>query len=224
MARGKGAIKGKRGKAAAAPPAAAATKSNPTGPAGLPLPSPVAGTNLVIADIVLRAAGGMLRNRMERGLLVKSYDKAKADKLVDLVESLDGSPALLVYGFVEDLRVMQELYSGLPFLGNGTSDAKAALYEKGWNENLFPLLALHPASAGHGLNLQRGGNQMIVYDMPWSAELFDQTRKRFWRQGQVKRCFEHIILARDTIDCVKYDRVIGKMSDQEAFTRYLKRI
>ena len=83
MARGKGAIKGKRGKAAAAPPAATATKSNPTGPAGLPLPSPVAGTNLVIADIVLRAAGGMLRNRMERGLLVKSYDKAKADKLVD---------------------------------------------------------------------------------------------------------------------------------------------
>ncbi len=83
MARGKGAIKGKRGKAAAAPPAPAATKSNPTGPAGLPLPSPVAGTNLVIADIVLRAAGGMLRNRMERGLLVKSYDKAKADKLVD---------------------------------------------------------------------------------------------------------------------------------------------
>jgi hypothetical protein len=63
--------------------AAAATKQSPTGPAGLPLPSPVAGTNLVIADIVLRAAGGMLRNRMERGLLVKSYDKAKADKLVD---------------------------------------------------------------------------------------------------------------------------------------------
>lgn len=85
MARGTGAIKGKRGKAAAAPPAdaAPATKPAPTGPAGLPLPSPVAGTNLVIADIVLRAAGGMLRNRMERGLLVKSYDKAKADKLVD---------------------------------------------------------------------------------------------------------------------------------------------
>ena len=84
MARGKGASRGKRGKAAAVPPAdAATTKQSPTGPAGLPLPSPVAGTNLVIADIVLRAAGGMLRNRMERGLLVKSYDKAKADKLVD---------------------------------------------------------------------------------------------------------------------------------------------
>ena len=50
---------------------------------GLPLPSPIAGTNLVIADIVLRAAGGLLRNRMEKGLLVKSYDKAKAEQLVD---------------------------------------------------------------------------------------------------------------------------------------------
>lgn len=55
----------------------------PTGPGGLPLPSPVAGTNLVIADIVLRAAGGLLRDRMERGLLNKSYNKAAADSLVD---------------------------------------------------------------------------------------------------------------------------------------------
>ena len=85
MARGKGTSRGKRGKAAAVPPADAAASTKPTrsGLGGLPLPSPVAGTNLVIADIVLRAAGGMLRNRMERGLLVKSYDKAKADKLVD---------------------------------------------------------------------------------------------------------------------------------------------
>jgi hypothetical protein len=59
------------------------TDARPTGPAGLPLPSPVAGTNLVIADIVLRAAGGLLRNRMEKGFLVKSYDRAKAEKLVD---------------------------------------------------------------------------------------------------------------------------------------------
>ena len=85
MARSKGAIKGRRGKPAAARSAEPVATNKPaaTGPGGLPLPSPVASTNLVIADIVLRAAGGMLRNRMERGLLVKSYDKAKADKLVD---------------------------------------------------------------------------------------------------------------------------------------------
>lgn len=79
MAHGKRAIKGKRGKAEAAPPA---TGKAQTGSGGLPLPSPVAGTNLVIADIVLRAAGGLLRDRMEKGLLRGSYDKAKVDKLV----------------------------------------------------------------------------------------------------------------------------------------------
>ncbi|HSF11793.1 MAG TPA: hypothetical protein VLA50_02375 [Erythrobacter sp.] len=75
----------KRAKSVGSDPAEAQTTADakPTGPGGLPLPSPIAGTNLVIADIVLRAAGGLLRNRMEKGLLVASYDKAKADKLVD---------------------------------------------------------------------------------------------------------------------------------------------
>jgi hypothetical protein len=64
-------------------PAPQADQPPATGPAGLPLPSPKAGTNLVIADIVLRAAGGLLKDRLERGLLTASYDKAKADRLVD---------------------------------------------------------------------------------------------------------------------------------------------
>jgi hypothetical protein len=64
-------------------PETASAEPKPTGPGGVPLPSPVAGTNLVIADIVLRAAGGLLRDRLEKGLLVKSYDQTKAEKLVD---------------------------------------------------------------------------------------------------------------------------------------------
>lgn len=149
---------------------------------------------------------------------------AKSDRFVDLVDGLDGENALLVYGFLDDLRVMQELYSGLPYLGNGTSDKAAADYEARWNRNELPLLAMHPASAGHGLNLQHGGNQMIVFNMPWSAELYDQMIKRFYRQGQTRRCFLHLILARGTVDEIKYDRVIGKMTDQEAFNKYMKRI
>jgi hypothetical protein len=74
---------GKRGKTAEAPPADDAANSARARPGGLPLPSPVAGTNLVIADVVLRAAGGLLRDRMEKGLLVRGYDQSKADKLVD---------------------------------------------------------------------------------------------------------------------------------------------
>jgi len=80
MAGIKRAARGKRGKAEM--PSAPAEPGTPA-PRGVPLPSPVAGTNLVIADIVLRAAGGLLRDRLEKGLLVKSYDAAKAEKLVD---------------------------------------------------------------------------------------------------------------------------------------------
>lgn len=79
--------RGKRG-TDTPPPTPTDPDATPTGPGGLPLPSPVAGTNLVIADIVLRAAGGLLRDRMEKGLLIKSYGanekgRAKAERLVD---------------------------------------------------------------------------------------------------------------------------------------------
>jgi len=87
MARGGGTGRGKRGK----PAAPAADPAEPPKASGLPLPSPSAGTNLVIADIVLRAAGGLLRDRLEKGLIVKSHGKDKADKLVGnrgLVSSL----------------------------------------------------------------------------------------------------------------------------------------
>lgn len=70
--------RGKRGK----PATPAADTAEPPKPARLPLPSPSAGTNLVIADIVLRAAGGLLRDRLEKGLIVRSHGKDKADKLV----------------------------------------------------------------------------------------------------------------------------------------------
>ena len=149
----------------------------------------------------------------------------KADVLDDLIEDLAGDPALVVYGFREELRALQEVYGqDLPYLGSGVSDRLAAQYEEEWNAKRLPLLGMHPASAGHGLNLQHGGTQMLVLNMPWSAELYDQMVKRFWRQGQTKKCFLHLILAKGTTDEVKYDRVIEKMELQEAFTKYLRRV
>ncbi len=83
MARARGPAKAARRSSKSAPEAAHTPVTAPaTGPGGLPLPSPKAGTNLIIADIVLRAAGGLLRDRLERGLLTASYDKDKADRLV----------------------------------------------------------------------------------------------------------------------------------------------
>lgn len=155
---------------------------------------------------------------------VQHIHTEKADQLAELVEDLNGNPVLVAYDFREDLHVMQGMWKGLPFLGAGVSDKLAATHEEKWNKGEYPILALHPASAGHGLNLQFGGSQMIWYGMTWSAELYDQTLKRFHRPGQGLHCFAHHILARNTIDEVKYSRVVEKMAAQTAFEKYLRRV
>ncbi len=149
----------------------------------------------------------------------------KSDVVVDLVEDLSDSPALLVYGFRAEIDWLKETWPGFAYLGAGVSDVKAKQHEDDWNADRLPLLGLHPASAGHGLNLQYGrGNQMIMLNMPWSAELYDQVIKRMYRQGQKRRCFLHLVLARNTLDEIKYDRVVNKIGDQEAFSNYLRRV
>lgn len=148
----------------------------------------------------------------------------KSDELAELVDSMNGNPVMIAYEFEEDLDRLKRMYPGLPWLGKGTKDKQAEKNEADWNARRLPQLALHPASAGHGLNLQYGGNQFIWYGLTWSAELYDQTIKRFHRPGQTERCFVHHILARDTLDEVKYDRVVNKMSEQDAFRQYIKKV
>lgn len=148
----------------------------------------------------------------------------KDDLLADLLEGLNGQSSLIAYEFKEDLRRLRSLVPGLPWFGAGTTDKQALQNEADWNARRIQFLGLHPASAGHGLNLQFGGSQCIMYGMPWSAELFDQLLKRFHRPGQKFQCFVHYIFARDTVDCIKYDRVHNKIGAQEAFRRYLERI
>lgn len=149
----------------------------------------------------------------------------KIEWLTETVEDFNGQPALVVYEFREDLARLQEVFGdGLPYLGAGIGDAAAARHVRAWNAGELPVLALHPASAGHGLNLQAGGNQMIWLGPIWSAELWEQTLKRIHRPGQSSRCFAHVCLARGTVDEVKRGRVVDKLTSAEAFRRYLKTI
>lgn len=159
----------------------------------------------------------------EDGSTIRIHDE-KTDMLADLIDGLNGQSSLIAYGFREDLRRIKELVPDIPWFGAGTTDKQTFQFEKDWNAGRAPLLALHPASAGHGLNLQFGGSQCIMYDMPWSAELFDQLIKRFHRPGQRFQCFVHYIFARGTVDEMKHDRVHNKISAQEAFRNYLERI
>jgi SNF2 domain-containing protein len=148
---------------------------------------------------------------------------AKIDWLRELVESLDGEPLLLVYEFVEDLRAIRRAFGAVPALGGPTPAREAARLIEAWSAGALPLLALHPASAGHGLNLQHGGARMAWLSPSWSAELTEQAIARIYRPGQSRRVTIHVCVAAGTVDEMKRDRVLGKMSAQEAFRRHLER-
>jgi hypothetical protein len=146
----------------------------------------------------------------------------KIDWLRELVESLDGEPLLVVYEFIEDLRAIRRAFGEVPALGGLTSAREAAQLIAAWNAGTLPLLAFHPASAGHGLNLQHGGSRMAWLSPSWSAELTEQAIARICRPGQTRHVTVHVCVAAGTVDEMKRDRVINKMSAQEAFRLHLE--
>ena len=136
----------------------------------------------------------------------------------------DTEPLLIAYEFIEDLRTIRRAFGAVPVLGNPTPAREAKQLIEDWNAGKLPLLALHPASAGHGLNLQYGGSRMAWLSPSWSAELTEQAIARIYRPGQTQHVTIHVCVAAGTVDEMKRDRVIGKMSAQEAFRRHLERV
>jgi SNF2 domain-containing protein len=147
----------------------------------------------------------------------------KIEWLRELVESLDGEPLLIAYEFVEDLRTIRRAFADVPTLSNATPKEAARLIAA-WNAGALPLLAFHPASAGHGLNLQFGGSRMAWLSPSWSAELTEQAIARIYRPGQTRHVTIHVCVAAGTVDEMKRNRVIGKMDAQEAFKLHLEQI
>ena len=81
-----------------------------------------------------------------------------------------------------------------------------------WNAGQVQLLAIHPAAAGHGLNLQHGGAHMVFLSLPWSLELYEQTIGRLHRSGQTRDVWVYILLAEKTID----EKILGALQDKRA--------
>lgn len=188
----------------------------------------IAAANMAVATGKLaQIAQGFLYETPGDELAKRGAERLHDEKMVallDLIEEADGEPVLVAYDFQEDLARLQQEFPGLPYLGAGVSDAKAAEFERGWNDGRFPIAAVHPASAGHGLNLQRGGAQLIHYGLTWSAELYEQLLKRLHRPGQRSAVFSRPILMRGTVDELKYERVRNKITAQAAFNRLLKEV
>ena len=122
----------------------------------------------------------------------------KLDALEDLIEGANGKPVLVAYWFKHDLaRIEERLHKRhIPFSRLDTQDSITR-----WNRGELPVALIHPASAGHGLNLQAGGSTLIWFGLTWSLELYQQTNARLWRQGQqAETVVIHHIITRGTID------------------------
>lgn len=157
---------------------------------------------------------------------------AKLDAIEDLVEELAGKPLLVAYEFNHDLERLRERFGKvdtktgkkvLPFLGNGTTAAQETAWIEAWNRNELPILACHPASAGHGLNLQEGNAAHVCwFGITWDLELWDQFIRRIRRSGNVaQRIFNHMLVVRGTIDELKLDALSDKDTTQNRLLRLL---
>jgi SNF2 family DNA or RNA helicase len=147
---------------------------------------------------------------------------AKRDWLDELLQDLGTEPAIIVYEFLPDRDMIVELLPDAAIIGGGVSEAAAAEAVEDWNARRIQHLVMHPASGGHGLNLQHGGSRMIWLSPTWSAELWDQTLARLHRPGQGQHVMVHVACATGTVDHMKRRRVIGKLSEQAAFEEYLR--
>ena len=133
----------------------------------------------------------------------------KLDALEDIIEAANGKPVLVAYWFRHDLERITERLQKLkiPYARLDTSGSI-----RKWNAGEIPVALIHPASAGHGLNLQSGGNTLVWFGLTWSLELYQQTVARLWRQGQESETVvvQHII-TKGTID----ERIMKALSEKD---------
>lgn len=116
----------------------------------------------------------------------------KLEALEDLIEGANGKPLLIAYWYNHDLQRIREKFH--------VREIKTSKDIKDWNNGAIPVAVIHPASAGHGLNLQSGGSTLVWFGLTWSLELYQQTNARLWRQGQNETVVIHHIIAKGTID------------------------
>ena len=135
---------------------------------------------------------------------VLEIHQRKLEALEDIIESANGKPVLVAYWFRHDLERIRKRFD--------VREIKTAKDIADWNNGSIPVAVIHPASAGHGLNLQQGGSALVWFGITWSLELYQQTNARLWRQGQSAETvvITHII-TKGTID----ERIIKALKTKD---------
>jgi len=159
-------------------------------------------------------ANGFVYDEDKQAHDIHSY---KLEALDELIEAANGNPVLLFYWFKHDIKRILKRFSKLK-----PRILKSAQDLQDWNKRKIDLACLHPASGGHGLNLQDGGNYILWYGPIWSAELRLQALKRLHRQGQKFTVLSHTIAVKGTIDEDMIEAVAQKISSQKALIDAVK--
>ena len=149
----------------------------------------------------------------DEGEVIEIHDR-KLDELEDLIEAANGKPVLVAYWFKHDRNRILERFPAEQL------DSDESI--RRWNGGKIPVALIHPASAGHGLNLQAGGSTLVWFSLTWSLELYQQTNARIWRQGQKETVVIHHIIAKATIDEDVMAALAKKETGQAALLQAVK--
>lgn len=171
-----------------------------------------ADTMAILSNKLLQMANGAVYD--ENGA-TREIHRAKLEALDDILEAANGQPVLVFYNYQHDRdRVLKHIPTARVL---DTEDD----IEK-WNQGKIPVMLAHPASAGHGLNLQAGGNIIVWFGLTWSLELYLQAIARLYRQGQDKSVIVHHLIAEGTIDEDVMRALAGKDVSQKALLEAVK--
>ncbi|WP_418515070.1 SNF2-related protein [Erysipelothrix rhusiopathiae] len=143
----------------------------------------------VLSGKLLQMANGAVYDSENKAHVI--HDK-KLDALEDLIEGANGKPVLVAYWYKHDLERIKDRFP--------VRQIQSSKDIEDWNNSEIPIAVIHPASAGHGLNLQSGGSTLIWFGLTWSLELYQQTNARLYRQGQKDTVIVHHIITKNTID------------------------
>ncbi|MGX7168934.1 SNF2-related protein [Facklamia hominis] len=165
----------------------------------------------VLSGKLLQMASGNVYGEEQQSIHL--HDR-KLDALEDLIEGANGKPLLVVYWFKHDLERIKERFE--------VRELKSRQDFRDWNQGEIPVAVIHPASAGHGLNLQSGGSTIVWFTLTWSLELYEQTNARLYRQGQSESVVVHHIVTKNTLDEYVLKALENKSQSQNALIDAVK--
>lgn len=165
-----------------------------------------AGTAAVLTNKLLQLCNGAVYDENRE---IVEIHKCKIEAFLELIEGLNGKPALVFYSFQHDLARIKKALSGL---GQRVRELKGPQDEDDWNNRKIDILLAHPASCAYGLNLQKGGNHVIWFGLNWSLELYQQANKRLHRQGQAEKVIIHHLAVEGGVD----EDVIAALEDKSS--------